>query len=269
MKPLAASMIALLAAAQLCTADEEPAAPPALPTREEVQQLPEAERLAAREAIKSVMLQRALRQKADGARLTPENAAACHALAEQLQAPAPFVRMLQIEATGKLNGRAMHEHRLAFENLVAAYGVDSLAIRYYTEGLPYPLEDLRREAAALPLQHVFNRVPKMDYTREQWEQQLSTLAGVYKRMAELYTGVSSRAQADAAADALVELLAPLDSTSPLRLALMAQNGPGYLQGEFARLVQPAMDRLAALRTPLLEADYYGSRKLAVVDYLLY
>ena len=260
--------IALLAAAGLSAGQGAPSLLPELPTHEDVLALPAEEQLAAREAVKKVLLHRTLRQKDDAARLTPANAAASLALAQQLHAPEPFVRMLELEAAGHLSGRDLHEYRRAFNELVAAYGVDALQMRLYSETRAYTTEEMRRVFEWLPLEHVFNLVPDMEMGAAVIEAQLSTLAEVFARMAQIYAGVTSREQADAAAEELLPLLAAYDTTSPVRLLLMVEGGSPRLMALFARLIEPVAAPLTEQRRRLLETDYYGSRRLSTLDFLL-
>lgn len=274
MKRLTASILCLLAA-ELCAgqgdavplpADEVTLLPP-LPTHEELMQLPESELHSARAAVKQVMVQRTLRQKEDGARLTLQNAADCLALALRLQAPAPFVEMLRLEAGGQLRGRDLHDYRQAFTDLVMAYGIDALAIRLCTEGLPYSVADLRSVLDWLPLEHVFNLVPGVELSEQVMNAQFSTLAELYRSRAEVYAGVSNREQADAAAEALLDQLSSYESTASVRLLLTKQQDTNLLD-YFRELVRREAPALPEHRRRLQEVDYYGSRKLALLDYLL-
>ena len=250
------------------SAAEQPSLLPPVPSREEVLQLPEQERLAARESIKKVLLQRTFRQKDDGARLTPENAAECLSLAESLPGiPPAFLAMLRVEAAGELYGRDLYDYRQAFSDLVSAYGVDALLMRLSVESLPYTTAELRSVVQGLPLEHVFNLVPAGELTDAMAEEQMATLKRVYTRMTELYGGIFTREQADAAADAMVELLAEYDTTLALRLRLIRKAGERYMEA-FTRTVQPAAQELQKKRKLLIETDFYGSRRLAYLDYLL-
>lgn len=262
---------ALLAAAACVSLGQqqeqgEPALP-ALPTRAEVLALPAEAQIAARESVKMVMLHRTLRRKDDAARLTAANAAACLELAKKLHAPEPLTRMLELEASGRLSGRELHDYRTAFNRLVAAYGVDAVQMRLYAESQNYPTPDILKVLESMPLQGAFNLVPQVTMDDATVEAQMTTLGRVYARVAEVYAGVQSRAQADAAAEALFPLLAEYDTTSPLRLLLMRTKDPLRLPA-FARVVHPAIAPLVEQRRRLLETDYYGSHRLSTLDFLL-
>lgn len=245
--------------------EEQPLPTP--PTREQVLQMPAEEQQAARMAVKKVTLHRILRQKDDAARLTPENAAECRALAETLHAPAEMVQLLEAEARGPLSGRALYDQRQAFNSLVAAFGVDAVQMRLYVESQSYSTAEMRRALEQLPLETLFNLVPQGELTDEAALQQLDTLAVVYQKAAELYSGVSNREQADAAAVALTELLREFDTTSPVRLEIMAYRSSRFME-PYARIVQKHAAQYIEQRIKLLEADFYGSRLLSTIDFML-
>ena len=250
-------------------AGEQPAPPtlPPVPTAEELLALPAEELLAARESVKKVMLHRALRQKDDAARITLENVAECLALARRLHAPEPFIRMLELEAADSFSGRALHEYRDAFNRLVAAYGVDAVQMRLYTENQSYSTAEMRRVLESIPLRGAFNLVPRVHLDVDAVEAQLTMLGRVYACMAEVYAGVNSREEAEAAADALLPLLEDYDSTATVRMILMASGEPEQ-NPLFARLALPAAKRCMEQRRRLMETDYYGSRRLSTLDFLL-
>lgn len=260
-------LIALLAAVGGICAGQEPRLP-AVPTREEVLALPVEEQESAREAVKRVLLHRTLRQKDDAARLTTANAAECLELAQRLHAPEALVHMLELEAGDCLSGRLLHDYREAFNALVAAYGVDMLQMRLYSENQAYTTAEMRRVFEWLPLKHVFNLVPTRELDAAAIETQFMTLGKVFSRMAEVYAGVSNREQADAAAEALLPLLADYDRTSPVRLLFMVEGESPRLVRPFALYVQSVAVALVEQRRRLVETGYYGSRRLATLDYLL-
>ena len=258
--------IALLAAVGL-SAEQEPRL--ALPTREDVLALPIEQQLAAREAVKKVMLHRVLRQKDDAARLTTDNAKECLALAGQLPTmPEPLIRMLEREASGQLSGRELHEYRDAFAKLVAAYGVDMMLMRLYSENQAYTTAEMRRVFEWLPLQHVFNLVPTQKPDSAAIQAQFMTLQKIFTRMTEVYAGVNNREQADAAAEALIPLLEDFDATSPVRLMLAKEGQSPRLMRPFEYYVQPVAAAYVAQRRRLIETEYYGSRRLSTLDFLL-
>ena len=239
---------------------------PPLPTREQIIAQPQEEQLAQRTRVKQVLLQRALRQKDDGARLLPENAAECLALAERIGAPEPLVQMLRLEAGG-LHGRDLYEYRQAFSRLTAAYGVDALQMRLCTEQLSLSTAELRRAFEGIPLEHIFDLVPISEPDEEEITRQMSTLASVYNRLADALAGVTDRVSADAAAEALIPLLPDFNSTLLSRLRV--EQGSQYIfLKNYASIVAPVVERLERIRRPIAESAFYGSSKLTLLDYLL-
>lgn len=247
-------------------AGQEPASEPT-PPAEQVQQLPEAERLAAREAVKKVMLYRTLKLKEDASRLTAKNMADSVERAVELKAPEAFIRLLRREASESMSGRERYELRLALSKLVAAYGVDTLQMRLFMEGLPYPPREIGEALEWLPLENVFNLVPQGDLPIDTLEFQLVELADTYRRMADIYKDVSNTEQAEAAADQLLELLPGYDATSPARLQVLEKQNE-RLEALYQRLVMPMAEQMLRQRFKLREAGYFDSRRLAVIDYLL-
>ena len=240
---------------------------PQLPTREEVLKLPAEQQLAAREAVKRVVFARLVRQKEDARRLTRENSAACVALARQLNAPQALVELLQMEAEQQLSGRLLYDHRLAFNNLVRAYGVDALQIRLFTEGMHVSDKDLREICDWLPKEHLFNLVPETPVPTEELLVQLSLLGEIYAQIDHLYKGVTDKEQADAAAQSLLDSLQSFDATAPVRKVLIDRKVP-RVTAVFQQLLLPIMQQLSEQRTRLQQADFFGSRHLAALDYLL-
>ena len=241
---------------------------PEAPTAEAVQQLPAAERTAAAAAIKRVMLRHTIRLKEERHRYTRENAAECVALAEQLRAPEPFIRLLKVAAAEQLSGRDLYDYQQTLSRLLRAYMVDALAIRLFVEGVRFPAEELRRVADALPVESVFNLLPAQGVVSdEDAELHLTTLADMGVQIAELYKGITNREQADKVAQELLRFLPVYDLTAPTRMALASQKS-SRLHGLYQRIVEPVGQVLTEPRRRLHEANYFGSALLASLDYLM-
>lgn len=266
--------ILLVSGGVLMAQQPEPPAPapqqPAVAaTPDLVSALPEQERLAAREAIKQVMMQRTIRLKDDRRRLTRANAEASAAQAEQLHAPEALVNLLKKEAA-LLSGEpgSLYECRQTLSKVVAAYGVDELQIRLFVEGLDFSGKEMREVVDWLPLQYAFNLVnvdPELD---SELEGQLTALVDLYAQVAETYRGVADKEQADAAAQALLSLMEIHDTVAPLRYK-MQSGGSTRLHMLYERLVIPVLQEISPIRMRLIEAGYYGSRHLAALDYLIF
>ena len=159
------------------------------------------------------------------------------------------------------------KHQQALHKLVLSYGVDALQIRLFVEGLPFTTDELSGIASWLPLESVFNMVTLDTNTAEEdISFQLTTVADTYARIADAYEAVSNRAQADAAAQELLGVLPLVDATYPVRL--MLQQKDVRILPLYERIVQPVLERFVPIRRRLMESDFYGSRRLAAVDYLL-
>lgn len=262
-----APAIALLLAA-VCA--EEEAAPPAAPaaalSEPAPRQTPE-QRAAEASAVKRVMLHRSIRMRADRHRYTRENAEASAALAAELRAPAALVELLRAEAAAPLRGNAFYEHRRALHRLLQEYGVDELGILLFAEGVNFPLQEVQQAAEALPMEPLFNLLPQRASTPEELAQQVDILAAAYAQMVPVYSRISSREQADAAAAELLPLLSACDAALPLRMVVSVRGAtPAHLL--YQRKVAPHRRELVEHRRRLREAMFYGSALLAALDYLL-
>lgn len=241
---------------------------PALPDTQAVQSMPEQERSAATAAIKRVMLYRYIRMREERHRYTPENAAECVALAQKLGAPEVLVKLLQLEAEKELSGREQYECRQALQTLMYTYGVDILGMRLFVESLHYPADTLRRVVDALPMDVVFNLMPQEQPTKEEAELQLTTLADTYAQMVEVYSGIESREQAEAAVPRLMPLLFACNAALPLRRSLAQGSSASGLSSLYERLVEPRQRELHEHRIRLAQTMHYGSAMLAALDFLL-
>lgn len=222
---------------------------------------------AAAASVKRVMLMRCIRMCAERHRYTRENAAASAALAQELHAPAELVQLLQREAEESLSGRALHDQRRAMERLLRSYHVDELGLRLFVEAMHCTPEEQAKVAEALPMEVVFNLLPKQKATEAELLRQCDLLADNWNRMVQAYTEVQNREQAQEAAQKLLALLAAHDETMPLRATLRGAR-PNELPSPYALRLGPLMVALTAQRRRLYEVNYYGSPLLAAVDYLL-
>ena len=240
---------------------------PAPPTVEQVQQLPQAEQVAAAAAMKQVMFRRFLRLREERHRLTRENIAESAALAGQLNTPAIFRELLSLEAAEPLIGRDLYDYKQALNKTLAAYGVDALQIRLFVEGLRYPAAELTAAFEKLPIESVFNLLPMGTYSRAVLEEQLSALAGIYAQQLELYSSIVNPEQAVAASASLAALLPAYEATTPVRMVLISKENES-LMARYQQLVQSTRHELNQQRKRLLESGFYGSAALAALDYLL-
>ena len=240
---------------------------PEPPTPEQVQQMPPQERTAAATAIKRVMFRRFLRLREERHRLTQENTAETAALAEQLKAPAVFCTLLKLEAAAPLSGRDLYDYRQILNKTLAAYGVDALQIRLFVEDISCPPARLQAIVDTLPVEAVFNLLPRQQIDDRELESQIVLLVNTYARLVQLYKDIANREQADAAALELHGLLQEYSATAPLRMLLTERRNP-RMQAIYEEVGLAARRALNQERTRLQECAYYGSYALAVLDYLL-
>lgn len=261
---LAPILLVCLAAS---AAEEQAERLPTPPSRAQVMLLTPQKRAAAAAAMKRVMFHRYLRLRDDRHRLTQENAAECAAMAEQLEAPSVFAELLKREAAAPLSGRDLYEHRQALQQILSVYEVDELQIRLFVESMHYPAAALSAVVDALPIEPLFNLLPTEKTDMSTMQEQLLSLASIYAKQAELYKGISNREQADAAASDLPQLLDAFHATAHARFMVAAQRDKKLLH-LYERTALPARLALNAQRRNLLETAYFGSVRLAVLDYLL-
>ncbi len=197
---------------------------------------------------------------------TPEHDAECLALARRLQAPAAYIKLLEVEAAGPLSGRDHYEHNEAVNQVMIAYGVDALAARLLAERLCCNEQQARELTEWLPMDFVFNVVPRSQLSPQDVSDQLAAMRELFERMQQEYSKAVDRESADAAANDLLQVLSWLPKSAPLRLIIGRRRSvdfPGYSQ-----IVLPAEQKLNEQRKRLIEADFYGSKKLNAMDQLL-
>ena len=240
---------------------------PQIPTQETISQLPEKERVDGATAIKRVMLRRTIRLREEHRRQTRENAAECAVLAKLIGAPQIFVQLMEIEAAEQLGGRDLYDYQQALNKLLSAYGIDALQMRLFVEDLHFTTEELRHVADELPMEDVFNLVPPQELSAKDLEAQLQILDTFYTEQEKLYSEVTNREQADAVVAALIPLMHSFNATAPLRLHLAKYKNAQTMM-LYERIVLPVWRKLSAHRMRLIEANYYGSSRLAAFDTLL-
>lgn len=252
---------ALLLGAAAAQDAPQPAETPAAPARHE------ASAARASEAVKRVMAARMIRLKEERRRLTPENSAACAELAERLNAPAELVQLLRREAAAPLSGRALHDHNAALTRVVQESGVDALQIRLFVEGLECSAAEQRALIEWLPLKAVFNLIDFREPDTDELDAGVQRLAAMYDKLTLRYAAVTNRAQADAAAQELLGLLEEADALS-LVVLLVQEDRSARLRVQADRYIAPARSRLSVQRRRLRESAYFGSSRLAALDYLM-
>lgn len=237
---------------------------PLPPTEAEVRALPEEQRRAQAYALKRVLLLQALQSTVDGY-ATPGNYMACAALAAKLEAPAPFVQLMQAGvALPELPPRAARALDLGLQKFCELYGVDLVAILFYARSELASAETLAELTESLPLESLFDLVDTGSVTVEFARAALPELRRVYEELTALYAGITSEAQAEAAVPALRELMVRYFAVAPkLMLA------PQYVQQHCAELYKQSIPQvepaLREQRLRLRDAGYYDCAALRVMD----
>jgi len=239
---------------------------PLPPAPEEIAALPKETFEAHGKAIKQVLLEQMLRAKDEGRRVTAENLAATAALAEKLQAPSPLPLLLRLEAGGQLSPRAAYALREGLSALFQAYRVDETALRYYVEGSRLPAEALRDSFSWLPVEALFNRIPREKPAFSQMEADFVELGRIAAEATRLYAGIHSREDADAAALALAPLIARREATAPTRF-LADDAARKELQKRYGIMTKLLQENLNRQRTRVQKEGFYGSLRLRAADYL--
>ena len=260
-----------------------------LPTAAEVRRLPVRERVRRQRALKLVLLERALRARAERHRVSEENLAACAELAAREGAPRESVAWLQEMAKGNLSPRRRYVLNGALASLAELYAVDELSIRYFVEACGLGVGELRELLPWLPLESLFCLTPTetLPPAHRMSDQRL-----VREMMAELkkgLRGVHDRESADAASEVLRPLLLLQETVMRSRLAeqkgqaeMEGQGGLGGLGGlgraqegaapggqDLYRPWESLMrQNLREERQRLREARFFGSSRLQALDYLL-
>ncbi len=218
-------------------------------------------------AIKRVLLLSMMHLVRERHSMPPQYVAECVACAKRLQAPAAFIEYYEVGNSGKLGGRAFYDNHRAMSALLIKYRVDELAIRLLAEDIPCSEQQARELVEWLPVEHIFNLMPPShQVTREVIERQMSELLELYERISDEYAKVTDRAGADAAADALLDTLPVLSEIPDVRLLLNKLRSEN--RAAFVRVLGPTGKRLSEQRVKLVESNFYGSVKLAVMDALL-
>lgn len=235
----------------------------------EVVEAPASLSAAQKDAVKRVLLARAVQIKVNRHRITPEAAAANVALAKQLGAPDEFVGALIREMGHPLAGRAAYDHRQQMEEMTQEYEIDALQIRLFVEGLQVEPGKIAEVIDWLPVRDLFNlaTLEQLKLLRgDTLPGKLTELQALYEKMLEVYNTINSRETADAAAQTLLSCLPELDRTASIRMLLRRMGShrlPGYdeIVGDIAR-------RLSSRRRELFESSFYASVHMEALDALL-
>ncbi len=244
---------------------------PLPPSPAEVAALDAPTRMREQAALKAVWLERLIRAREERHRISRENLSHSALQAKQLGAPAVFVDLLRRQAAGGLPARQRHLLETAQQSVLSAYEVDDRELRYFVESCGLTAEQLRDVVAWLPLPTLFEApipaenapVSPHDIGKNYVE-----FLAARRDIAAIWRGVTDLASADAAADALLPVLARhLSASRPLMAVPEAQRTA--ILAPYARFASPVMSACARERERLQEKSWYGSHRLQAVDYLLH
>ncbi len=240
-----------------------------LPTAAEVRRLPVLERVRRQRALKLVLLERALRARAERHRVSEANLAACAGLAAREGAPRETVAWLQELAEGDVSPRRRYVLNGALASLAELYAVDELSIRYFVEACGLEVGELRKLLPWLPLESLFQLTPTEvlppAYRMSDGRLSREMLTELEKGL----RGVHDRESADAAAAALRPLLLLQETVMRSRLGEQEGQGTAPAGQDLGRPWERSMRQsLNGERQRLREARFFGSSRLQVLDYLL-
>lgn len=236
------------------------------PTRGDVERLSAVEFLRCQSAIKRVLLARDCRTYAERKRLTDENLLASAHLADELNAPRELALYLRLLASGALGNRRRYMVQSALEQLLRAYLVDELQIRYFVEFATLSDKDLESLWDWLPLASCFNMVSMRPPTGGVQADYL-LLKDVYARLHTFYATVQDVESADKVATAALVELALHESTAYTRLYAPASSKARQAP-QFSRALEIPASALQKERIRLRENNYFGSLRLRCLDLLL-
>lgn len=236
------------------------------PTRGDVEKLSAVEFLRCQSAIKRVLLTRDCRTYAERKRLSDENLLSSARLADELNAPRELALYLRLLASGALGNRQRYMVQSALEQLLRAYLVDELQIRYFVEFATLSDKDLESLWDWLPLASCFNMVSVRQPTGVV-EADFLLLKDVYSRLHTLYATVQDIESANNVATAALVELSLHESTAYTRLYAPASY-KARLAPQYSRALEIPASALQKERIRLRENNYFGSLRLRCLDLLL-
>ncbi len=252
-------------------ADYAAAEVPLPPTEAQVTDLSRHLFLARGCAVKQVLYRGMVRTRAAGWRETEQNLAAMAREADTLpHIPREFTEILKLQAGGNLPRTRAYALRNAREQMLQLYAVDELQIRLLLDYVDANEADAEKILPWLPLQAVFNMIPRTPPAREQIIADLYLYADIQSRTAQILSRVQNADAASAALPELKELLLLHDTTLPTRALLMQ----GLIHPDSPEL-EAAATALGKTAEPLREQrrrlnaqSWFGCKELRALDFLL-
>lgn len=244
---------------------------PLPPTAAQVEAMPRQLFLARANAIKQVLYHGMARTRANRWRETDRNLAAMAREAESLaDSPPEFVELLKIRAGGNLSRTKAYILRKAQEQLQQTYAVDELQMRLLLDCADADEKTADELLQHLPLHAVFNMVPQTPPTRAQITADLQLYADILHGAAGLLEKVQDEESARAVLPELKRLLLLHDTTLVTRAQLLQ----GLIRPDSAEMktaasaLEKSEKELRSQRVRLTENNWFGSKALRALDYLL-
>lgn len=244
---------------------------PLPPTAAQVEAMPRQLFLARTNAIKQVLYHGMARTRANRWRETDRNLAAMAREAVSLaDSPPEFVELLKIRARGNLSRAKAYILRKAQEQLHQTYAVDELQMRLLLDCADADEKTADELLQHLPLHAVFNMVPQTPPTRAQITADLQLYADILHGAAGLLEKVQDEESARAVLPELKRLLLLHDTTLVTRAQLLQ----GLIRPDSAEMktaaaaLEKSEKELRSQRVRLTENNWFGSKALRALDYLL-
>ena len=238
---------------------------PELPTVEVLNATPVEELQQAATAMKKVLILHRLQMIADDYTITRGNYMASALLAARLKAPQAYAALFAARAHEYVSNEQYSQLATAEEMLYSLYGVDSVAVKFFTDASIASPDELADELAVLPLEHMFNTPSNMPLTDQRVVAAVKVLSSAYDMAQQLYAGVTD---AQSAQRACVQLRPLLSSVA--EALVVVQQADSIQKQRLNELIStqlmPAYEAFAKEEKRLKESDFYGVARLKLVNY---
>lgn len=238
---------------------------PELPTVEALNAMPVEELQQAATAMKKVLILHRLQMIADDYTITRGNYMASALLAARLKAPQAYVALFAARAHEYVSNEQYSQLATAEEMLYSLYGVDSVAVKFFTDASVASPDELADELSVLPLENMFNSPSNMPLTDQQVVAAVKVLSSAYAMAHQLYAGVTDAVSAQRACVQLRPLLASVAES-----LVVVQQADSIQKQRLNELIStqlmPAYEAFAKEEQRLKENDFYGVARLKLVNY---
>jgi hypothetical protein len=238
---------------------------PELATVEALNAMPMDELKQAATAMKKVLILHRLQMIADDYTITRGNYMASALLAARLKAPQAYAEIFAVRAHEHVSNEQYSQLATAEEMLYSLYGVDSVAVKFFTDAAVATPDELADELAVLPLECMFNTPTNMPLTDQQVESAAKILCSAYTMAQQLYAGVTDASSAQLACVQLRPLLpAVVESLFTVQQADSLQKQ--RLNELISTQLMPAYEAFSAEEKRLKDVGFYGVARLKLINY---